>query len=118
MSGASPFAASRCACDHVTSANTLHCLQSIEEPNAAYIKGWAQFYASRVWNDSAQPDCTFNYYKELASDFCLPGIPADGCFTRPSGLISNKPPVPVSCIAPVRWRNTQCFDDTVGRAKP
>lgn len=104
----------KCACDHVTSSNTLHCLQSIEEPNAAHIEGWAQFYASRVWNDIAQPDCTFKYYKEFASDVCLPGMPADGCFTLPSGLISNKPPVPVSCIDPVRWRNTQCFDDTIG----
>ncbi len=45
------------------------------------------------------------------------GVEQDGCFTLPSGLISNKPPVPVSCIDPVRWRNTQCFDDTVGSSE-
>ncbi len=44
------------------------------------------------------------------------GVERDGCFTLPSGLISNKPPVPVSCIDPVRWRNTQCFDVGSGEA--
>lgn len=103
----------KCRCDHVTSSNTLHCLQSIEHPSAAHLEGWAQFFASRAWNNASQSDCTFKYYKEFASDACMPGIPPDGCTTLPNGLVSNRPPVPVSCLDPVRWRNTQCFDATV-----
>jgi len=68
-------------------------LQSVEQPNAAQIEGWAQFYTSKVWNDERGSDCTFNYYKE----FLFPGAAA-----------AVPPPVPVSCKTPVRWRNTHC----------
>jgi len=88
-----PGAPPLCGCGHVQGANALHCLQSIEQPNAAQIEGWAQFYTSKVWNDDRGTDCTFNYYKE----FLFPGAAA-----------AVLPPVPVSCKAPVRWRNTHC----------
>src|SRR5262249_21724121 len=39
-----PLAA--CRCDHVVSANQLHCIQSLEQYAAAFIEGYAHFYAS------------------------------------------------------------------------
>jgi hypothetical protein len=59
--GATVKAPPKCSCDHVTSANTLHCLQSIEEPGAAQLEGFAQFFASRTWNRASETDCVFKY---------------------------------------------------------
>lgn len=82
----------KCACDHVQTSNTLHCLQSVEEPGAAQVEGYAQFFASRIFNRASDPDCTFKYYKEFLNDGCMPGVPADGC--QPSnGLVKSVRPV-------------------------
>jgi hypothetical protein len=113
LGGATIKAPPKCSCDHVTSANTLHCLQSIEEPGAAQIEGFAQFFASRAWNRASENDCVFKYYKEFLSDTCLPGAGADGCVPVAGGLMKTLPPFPVSCLTPVRWRNNNCFDAAV-----
>ncbi|MBX3192900.1 MAG: hypothetical protein KF819_38300, partial [Labilithrix sp.] len=103
----------KCSCDHIQTSNTLHCLQSIEEPGAAQVEGFAQFFASRVWNRASEADCVFKYYKEFLNDACMPGVPADGCTGAAGGLVKSLPPIPLTCVAPVRWRNNNCFDASV-----
>lgn len=98
----------RCECAVVPGDENLHCLQSLEEPNAAQIEGFAQYYAAKVWNDDTQNDCTFVYYKNFGDTTCWPGV-TDCVNDAASGLINNKPPMPVSCVQPVRWRNTNCL---------
>lgn len=101
--------AAECSCGHITGTNTLHCLQSLEHWNAAQAEGYAQFFASRVWNQAAGSDCTFRYYKEFFNDVCMPGA-EDGCVAGAGGVgFISKPPVPVSCVLPTRWRNNKCF---------
>lgn len=102
----------KCACDHVRNANTTHCLQSIEEPGFVQQEGYAQFFASRVWNRASDSDCTFKYYKDFLNNTCMPGVPSDGC-QNVDGLVRSLPPIPIDCVTPVRWRNNQCFDNTV-----
>ena len=89
--------------------DNLHCLQSLEEPNAAQIEGYGQFFASKVWNQDVQNDCTFVYYKNFANTSCMRGV-ADCTLDSASGLFVNKPPIPVSCKAASRWRNQHCLD--------
>jgi hypothetical protein len=102
-------AAAECSCGHIAGANTLHCLQSLEHWNAAQAEGFGQFFASRVWNDASGSACTFRYYKEFFNDVCMPGA-EDGCVAGPGGVgFISKPPVPVSCVLPTRWRNNKCF---------
>ena len=43
-----------------------HELISKEWQSAAIIEGWAHFYAAAVFNDAADNDCGFVYYKEQA----------------------------------------------------
>jgi hypothetical protein len=103
----------KCACNHVSTSNSLHCLQSIEEPGAAQLEGFAQFFASRAFNRPSDGDCVFKYYKEFLNDACMPGVPPEACERDPhSGLIKSLPPVPINCLEPVRWRNNQGFDQT------
>src|SRR5262249_46403323 len=54
-----------CRCDHVVSANQLHCMQSLEQYAAAFIEGYAHFYASKLYNNRTETDCEFGYYKEV-----------------------------------------------------
>jgi hypothetical protein len=103
-----PATAPFCGCDHVTSANGLHCLQSIERSTSAQNEGFAQFFASRVWNTQDEADCTFVYYKEFLAPACL----NDDCVMRgvfqDTTLYNNPPPVPQSCVTPHKWRNRNC----------
>jgi hypothetical protein len=39
----------------------LHCLQSLEEPNAAQIEGFGYFFAAKAFNNDGEGDCTFVY---------------------------------------------------------
>jgi|GEM_PF-3292442 len=98
-----------CRCDHVRADDQLHCLQSLEEPNAAQIEGYAQFFASKVFNDDLESNCTFSYYKPIANTSCMPG--AASCSQDPTtGLYISQPPIPINCRQAVRWRNTHCID--------
>lgn len=85
-----------CRCDHVTVANQLHCLQSLEHVGKAQIEGFAQYFAAKSFNTSGS-DCGFAYYKE----FLTP--------TTISNVITQ-PPIAIDCAAPQRWRSTHCSD--------
>ncbi len=102
-----PETAPYCSCQWVTSANGLHCLQSIERPGAAQTEGLAHFFASRGWNRQEEADCRFNYYKELVDHTCDNG----GCQSKtdisPPGFL-NAPPVSVDCVTGHKWRNRNC----------
>ncbi|MGK3958976.1 hypothetical protein WMF38_38705 [Sorangium sp. So ce118] len=99
-----------CRCDGVPVDQQLHCLQSLEEPNAAQIEGFAQYFAAKAFNADMEPDCTFAYYKPVSTEACMPG--AASCALDPAtGLFVNQPPIPVSCKQAVRWRNTHCIDE-------
>jgi hypothetical protein len=82
-----------CRCEHVTASNRLDCLQSREIMSAANAEGFGHFMAARIWNDAAQSDCSFNYYKE---------------FREPGG--DKQPPYKVNCKTAVKWRDNKCFN--------
>ncbi|MCW5815536.1 MAG: hypothetical protein KIT84_31200 [Labilithrix sp.] len=103
-----------CACDHVVGTNSLHCLQSLEDPSAAQSEGFPQYFASRAFNRPNESDCTFKYYKDFLDRTCMPGVPAAACEAYGAGLFRTAPPFSVSCLEPALWRNTHCFDDSVG----
>ncbi|MFC1643165.1 hypothetical protein ACFL5O_10865, partial [Myxococcota bacterium] len=98
-----------CRCDHVPRDQQLHCLQSLEEPNAAQMEGFAYYFAAKAMNADVEPDCTFVYAKPFADTACKPG--AASCAQDPeTGLWVSEPPVPLSCKEAVRWRNTHCIN--------
>jgi hypothetical protein len=108
--GSSPL----CGCSHVDAANKSHCLQSMEITAAAQGEGFAQYFASLIWNER-QGDCRFTYYKEVLGNECyIDGVPG-ACKTRqipdalgnPMDVVFNLTPVPLDCSTPVKWRNTQ-----------
>ncbi|MCC6213812.1 MAG: hypothetical protein IT376_03015 [Polyangiaceae bacterium] len=90
-----------CRCDHVTSANQLHCLQSREQTGAAQIEGWAHFVAARLFNNKSESNCTYVYYKEfLESGDEFPAI--------------LPPPLGRSCWNPIRWMESYCVANNRG----
>jgi len=93
-----------CDCKHVTVANKLHCLQSLEQPGDVRKEGFAQFVAARTFNDVTDPNPTFVYYKEFLVPTCPPGATC----TPFNGFFSQSPPVPVSASRPALWRNRNC----------
>jgi len=80
-----------CRCDHVTSANGLHCIQSLEQYAAGFIEGFGHFYASKLFNSRSQSDCKFVYYKEISIIF---------------GVLD--PPMGVDCDLSIQWRDQYC----------
>jgi hypothetical protein len=93
-----------CECRHVTVANQLHCLQSLEQPGDVRKEGFAQFIAARTFNDVTDPNPTFVYYKEFLWPVCPPGATC-----KPfNGAFSQFPPVAVSASKPALWRNRNC----------
>ncbi len=101
-----------CGCQHVKAANAYHCLQSIERAARADGEGFAQFFASLMWNESTG-SCRFNYYKEVldVDQGCRvsPDDDPEACttFTLRDGSSAavTLPPVPIDCRAPAKWRN-------------
>jgi hypothetical protein len=98
-----------CRCDVVPVDQTLHCLQSLEEPNAAQVEGYGYFFAAKAFNEDDQNDCTLVYGKPVGNTTCMPGA-ASCAPDAATGLQKNDPPLPVSCREQVRWRNTHCID--------
>jgi hypothetical protein len=88
----------RCKCDHVTNANQIHCMGSLEHASAAQVEAWAHFTAARLFNDPAGNDCKFNYYKDYI----------DG-----SSAV-HKAPYSVDCRNAVKWRNHYCYQQERG----
>ena len=76
--------------------NKIHCLQSKQEINGTETEGFAQFYASRVWNDPTSSSCTFTYYKQFLN----------------ANLTVSQPPVVKSCKNAIganpKWMVTNC----------
>jgi hypothetical protein len=88
-----------CRCDHVTISNKLHCLQSKEDVNASEIEGFGHFFASDIFNNGADNNCTFVYYKEFLEDGATTG---------------TWPPVAKSCFNTVQWMNNHCGQNERG----
>jgi hypothetical protein len=80
-----------CRCDQVVSANQLHCIQSLEQYAAAFIEGFAHFYAAKLYNNRLETDCEFGYYKEVWALF-----------------VTLTPTVPVTCASTAEWRDSHC----------
>lgn len=76
-----------CRCDHVSSANTLHCWNSREFLPTAALEGFAHFFAAKTFNDIDEADCWFQYYKE--------GLSFGGSVLEPPNL--------QLCSYPHRW---------------
>jgi len=93
-----------CDCRHVTVANQLHCLQSLEQPGDVRVEGFAQFIAARTFNDVTDLNPTFVYYKE----FLTPTCPLGAKCKEFNGQFSQYPPIPVSASRPALWRNRNC----------
>jgi hypothetical protein len=94
-----------CRCDHVNSANQLHCLQSDEEQGFGSHEGFAHFYASRIWNDTNGFGGIFTYYKHFLQPFPnnLPSVNVAPPFARVSSGV-------------IKWLDKQCANDPqVGR---
>ncbi len=119
-----PLMDEACGCQHVTVANALHCLQSIEDPSNADGEGYAQFFASLMWNDPSAATCRFNYYKEfldVGTDCRVEGDP-NACqgYMLKNGELGTItfPPIPVDCGAPAKWRNKmRCMVDNQAQSE-
>lgn len=79
-----------CRCDHVQTANALHCMQSREDISAAQVEGWAQFFAMNLFNNNNEFDAVFAYYKEFLFFGVIP------------------PPVALHLHNPVKWTESFC----------
>jgi hypothetical protein len=88
------FDALGCGCSHVVALNQLHCIQSVERFGKGNAEGFAHFLASKIWNNPADTDCFYNYYKDFNPD------------TGPN----RSPPNKVNCKTAVKWRDSHCFD--------
>jgi hypothetical protein len=85
----------RCSCDFVVSGNKTHCINSKERQGFAINEGFAHFLASRSFNNIAQSDCSFAYYKTMLQ------------FSGSSPAI-YAPPTPIACNGTIRWLDTRC----------
>lgn len=86
-----------CKCDHVVSANKIHCLQSRHTWSAAHVEGFAHFVSARTFNRLDESNCSFAYYKEVY----YPGF-----WTLPASTVA--PPVQIDCANPRRWMPSWC----------
>jgi len=84
--------AALCDCAHVVGSNQQHCIQSREYYTQALKEGFGHFFSSKIWNDEAQNNCGFGYYKE---------------FLNLNNEVEDVP-VAFSCRTPHLWRNNNC----------
>ncbi|WP_096327682.1 hypothetical protein [Nannocystis exedens] len=87
-----------CRCDHVTTSNQTHCMQSRELYGAGYKEGFAHFFAARLYNERDGVGCTFVYYKQFA--------------TESLGVI--QPPLALNCGFAYGYRDHQCTPPATG----
>ncbi|MFC1482563.1 hypothetical protein ACFL51_02030, partial [Myxococcota bacterium] len=98
-----------CRCDHVTSSNQLHCLQSKEYAHAARIEGFAHFWASVAFNNRFDGDGVFVHGKEFFEpDYDQNGNPLE------TGIIIS-PPIYVNLTEKVRWMDNNCNLNSIDR---
>lgn len=85
-----------CRCDHVTVANSLHCMQGTQRWNDAQEEGFAHFYSATIWNSRQSSTCTFEYYKEfLVAN--KPNLPAGDFTNIQSPPEQQNPPLASAC---------------------
>jgi len=82
-----------CQCGHVPDQLASHCLQSSEDLGNAVNEGFAHFLAAKAFNENAEADCSFAYYKD---------------YLDPNSLDELEPPVWVDCTDTVTHRNAFC----------
>lgn len=93
-----------CRCDHVDSANQLHCLQSDEEQGSGSHEGFAHFFASRIWNDRSGYGGIFTYYKHFLQP--MPNLPP----------VNVPPPFARIASGVLHWLDVRCgAEPQVGR---
>ena len=97
----------QCRCDHVTSSNQAHCLQSREAIDTAILEGFGYFFSANLFNDETEDDCAMAHSKELLIPHPL--YPED-----PELATLYNPPVIVDCREPVQWQETWCDDSDTG----
>jgi hypothetical protein len=92
-----------CRCDQVVDSTLrAHCLQSREHLTTAQLEGFAQFAAAKAFNDPAQNDCSFAYYKE---------------FRQPQGggqWYDISPPMARGCRDNQTWMESYCSTSNRG----
>jgi hypothetical protein len=83
-----------CKCDHYDTSwsNQMHCLQSREITGGAQLEGFAQAFASRVFNQNGETGARFVYYKPFLYSNLVVGYPPLASF--PDGYS--------------RWMETNC----------
>jgi hypothetical protein len=91
FSETTPVDVCRCHVD-TTVTNDVHCMQSLEQSNAAQQEGLAHYTAAVMWNDWTQTNCSFAYYKTFKN--------ANGTLTQP--------PMAKECFTYVKWLETYC----------
>jgi hypothetical protein len=85
-----------CRCDHVTVANSLHCMQGMQRWDDAQEEGFAHFYSATIWNSRQSPTCTFEYYKEfLVAN--KPNLPAGDFTNIQTPPEQQNPPLASAC---------------------
>jgi hypothetical protein len=91
--------AGRCGCSFVRNPeDKYHCLGSNEDTGAAQSEGFGHFYAAKLLNNLAQPECRFVYYKPSYDKV---------------GATSQDPPAMRTCDdLSVRWLDTHCGGPT------
>lgn len=102
--GPDAFDGPLCGCDHIESANTLHCLQGRATSGAAYTEGFAQFIATATMNRDVKKEAAFVYYKEMLRPSTNPTI---------FGNVVIKPPFRIRAGVPMAWQRTRCASGEV-----
>lgn len=119
-----------CRCDHVQAGfSPLHCMQSLELPNAAQTEGFANFISARTWNNKEEGDCRYAYAKNVLAPECPPGLPPGQCQPPDPTTVAElaaeygvdvasrwtviQAPVAIDCADATRWRNTWCVDPAI-----
>jgi hypothetical protein len=92
-----------CTCQHVTTTNKEHCLQSREQSSIGIKEGFAYFWAAENWNNKSQSDCIMGFPKEVK----MPILGVNWTFS---------PPYPANCVSPRKWKVAQCPDDSTATA--
>jgi hypothetical protein len=98
-----------CNCNHVDSANKLHCLQGRELVGPAAAEGFAHYYAARLFNALSPTECTFTYYKEVRWN-----VGPDPAGSDPTICVEpdcSEPPVAISCASQWALNRDLCGDD-------
>jgi hypothetical protein len=91
----------QCRCDHVTSSNQAHCLQSREYIDTAILEGFGYFFAAKLFNEEDESNCRMAHSKQLAIPHPL--YPED-----PELATIYQPPVVVDCREQVQWQENWC----------